>query len=1201
MKCSKCQFVNPDGFYFCGKCGCRLGVSSDLSGKEQSLDKKLERIQRYLPRALVEKILSQRDELEGEHRQVTIMFCDIKESTPLVDKLGPEKAFSFLNQILEILIYKTHEYEGTVNELRGDGILALFGAPYAIENAPQRALQSAIAIHREIERFNENVDYHSGLPLISLRIGINTGPVVVGSVGNDLRIKFTAVGNTINMAARMEQMAEPGTTYVTADTFKLTRTLFNFKSLGKKTVKGRETPLTVYEVLSGKEGADRFHFESEQMLHSEMLGRENELNRLVLQVSKAINGRGSVVNVIGEAGIGKTRLITELKKLDIIDQVSFIEGRSISIGRKLSYYPVINFFRHWVQIKSDDSEAVALRKLEQAVENVCPADSSEVFPFVATLMGMTLTGKHAERMKGIEGESLENLILKNVRTLLIRASQIKPLVIVVEDLHWADTSSIELLGSLYRLADTQQIVFINVFRPIDLKTGHKISEIIREKLPDDYMEIALTPLNETACRSFITRLLTLSYRLQNIIDQIIRRAGGNPFFIKEVVWSLIDEDAVVLKDGIFQPTDKIDTIAIPHTILDVLMARIDRLDVETQNLLKSASVIGQEFAYRILFEVADNIDNIDRKLSYLKEIELIRERKRMNELMYLFNHALVQEVAYDSILPIKKRNLHRKVAISIEKVFADQLNKYYGMLAYHYGKAESPKETEKYLIKAGEEALKSSASSEALHYYQAALDLYLKDYENVSDPEKIAVLEKNIALALYNKGQHVGIIDHFDKALDYYWGRLPKNRISAAFKFSSGFFHFLISIYLPFLKFRKSPTPLDNESFDLFFKKLKVLAITSPKNYFIESIYFYRRLTRFDLTKSELGVGMFAGASNLFSFTGISFSLSRKIIGLLKNRVDDDDIRSFIIYDFSDTLHKYMAGSWKNINDYDDTLVNRNLKIGEIYWTSQHYFWHAFPMLYQGKLDVANQLVNKLENLFDVYENDLSMLLKYLLNTSLLLEQHKFRTALTEINRGIEFGKRIIQGTIQIEMYSRKAHIYIMMGNIERAEKFLHLANEVRHEIDTVPWQLTDFFRSQFESDLYHLNASIKTGKNTDTFRYRKKADQSGKQFLKTTKKVAQFRTDSYRLRGVYYWLTNRQTKALKWWQKAIEEGESLDARIELSRVYFEIGKRLSEDISKHNQLNGITAEMYLKKAKALFEKMNLQWDLNQLSQLQKQ
>ena len=835
---------------------------------------------------------------------------------------------------------------------------------------------------------------------------------------------------------------------------------------------------------------------------------------------------GSVINIPGEAGIGKSRLIAELKKLDIIDQVSFLEGKAISIGRKLSYYPVINFLKQWAHIKTDDGEATALSKLELAVGSVCSEDLPEVLPFVATLMGMSLTGKYAERVKGIEGESLEKLILINVRMLLVKSSHVMPLVIVAEDLHWADTSSIELMGSLYRLAKTQKIVFINVFRPIDIKTGHRIAEIIREKLPDDYIEVALTPLNEMVCRAFITRLLTLSYRLQNVIDQIIRRSGGNPFFIKEVVWSLIDEGAVVLKEGVFLPTNKIDAIHIPHTLMDVLMARIDRLDVETQNLLKSAAVIGQEFLYRVLLETASRVGDIDERLSYLKVIELIRERKREGELKYLFNHALVQEVAYDSILPIKKMELHRKVAASIEKVFGDQLNNFYGMLAYHYGKADSPEETEKYLIKAGEEALKSSASSEALHYYQEALSLYQKNYGDVSDPEKIALLEKNIALALYNKGQHIGTVAHFDKALKYYWGASPESWISMVFKLSSGFFHFLISLYLPFLKFNKTPKQIDNESIDLFFKKLKVLAITNPKKYFIESMYFYRRLTRFDLTKCELGIGMFAGASNLFSFTGISFGLSRKIIDLLKDRVDKNDIKSFIIYDFSDTLHKYMAGDWENIKEYDDDLVDKNLSVGEIYWTSQHYFWHALPKLYQGNLEIPTLLVDKLKDLFDIYENATSMLLKYLLNTSLLVEHHKFHDALIEIDKGFEFGKKRIQGIIQTEMYSRKAHIYILMGDIELAEKYLNLANDVRGEVDTVPWQLTDFLRGQFECDLYRLEESIKISRKDEISQYRKKANKSGKQFLKATQKVAQFRTDSFKLRGSYYWLINRQKKS---------------------------------------------------------------------------
>jgi tetratricopeptide (TPR) repeat protein len=713
-----------------------------------------------------------------------------------------------------------------------------------------------------------------------------------------------------------------------------------------------------------------------------------------------------------------------------------------------------------------------------------------------------------------------------------------------------------------------------------------------------YVEIVVEPLDERMSEALIDNMLNISGLHHAVTGQIVQRASGNPFFIEEVVQSFIDEGAVVLKHGTFEVTEKIRTMAIPLTINDVLMSRIDRLEEKTRNLLKLASVIGRSFFYRILADVATTIEDIDSRLSYLKEFQIIRERRRMDELEYLFKHALAQEAAYESILFHKRKDRHIKVAHSIERVFSHRLHEFYGMLAYHYSRGENLDKAEEYLTKAGEEALKSSASNEALYYYQEALDLYLKQYGDAADPEKVAILEKNIALALYNKGQHVEAVEYFDKALNYYWGELPKHPVSAVFRFLSGFFHLLVSLYLPSLKFKKIPTHIDNESIDLFFKKLKILAIINPKRYFIESVYFYRRLTQFDLTKFELGIGMFAGASNLFSFTGISFGLSRKILDLLKGRVDKNDIKSFIIYDFSETLHKYMEGNWKTIKEYDDDLVNKNLSIGEIFWTSQHFFWHGCPKLYQGYLDVPKLLVNKLNDLFDVYENDLSMLLKYLLNASLLMESHKLHDALIKIDEGIEFGQRISQGTILIEMYSRKAHIHVLMGDIELAEKSLKLADKVRREIDTVPWQLTDFFRGQFEHDLYRLKESIRKGSKNGTSHYRKKANKSGKRLLKVTQKVAQYRTDSYKLRGVYYWLINKQKKALKWWQRAIEEGGRLDARLELSRSYFEIGKRLLEPGSKYKKLSGIKAEEYLEKARALFEEMDLQWDLDELDRV---
>jgi class 3 adenylate cyclase/tetratricopeptide (TPR) repeat protein len=1194
MKCPNCQFENPEGAKFCNECGHRLALTPEISSQTLSFEKRLEKIQQYLPDGLTEKILNQREKIEGERKQVTVMFCDMVGFTPLVDRIGPVEAYRVMDKIYEILIRQVHEYEGTVNQMTGDGVMALFGAPIALEDAPQRALWSALSIHREVARFS---DKNLEIGPFRMRIGVNTGPVVVGTLGRDLRVEFKAVGDTVNLASRMEGLADAGATYLTEETFKFTQGLFRFEALGKKVVKGKEKTIPVFKLLSGKEKVYRPRLGSERRIYSKMVGRNDHMDKLELQVMKAINGKGSIVNIIGEAGIGKSRLVAELKRREIIKKTNLFEGRAISIGRNLSFHPVIDFFKQWAKIREDDSEPTAFNKLEAIIRSLVPKAYGEILPFVATLMGMKLSGKHAKRIEGIEGEALEKLILKSLRDLLTRAAELNPLVIVIEDLHWADASSIELLESLFRLAETERILFINVFRPGFNETGERIVETITKKLSVYYVEIVIDPLDEKVSETLISNMLNIGELHHAIIGRIVQRVGGNPFFIEEIVRSFIDNGAIVLKDGSFQITEKINTMTIPITINDVLMARIDRLEEPTRDLVKVASVIGRNFFYRILKEVWEMFEDIDDRLSYLKEIQLIRERTRTEELEYLFKHALAQQAAYESILPHKQKELHMKVADSIEKVFDDRLHKYHGMLAYHYSRAENLEKAEEHLIKAGEEALKSSASNEALHYYQEALDLYLKKYGDSADPEKIAMLEKNIALAMYNRGQYEESVEYFDKALNYYWGESPKHPISEAFKFLSGFLHLLISLYLPFLKFRKMPTQRDNEAVDLFFKKLKAVAIINPKRYFIESFHFYKRLTKFDLTKFELGFGMFAGASSLFSFSGISFRLSRRILDLVRDRVDRADIKSFIIYDFSETLHNYLKGNWKTIKDVDDDLVDKNLSIGEIYWASQHIHWHGLPKIYQGSIDKPKLSVNRLNDIFEIYENDFSLMLKQLLKTGLLLETRKLHDALIEIEEGIEFGQKINSGLFLIHLFSCKAQIQILLGDIEEAERTLAHADNIRRKVDSVPWQLAHFHRSKLECDLYRLNESVRKGNKKESLEFRKKAIKSSKLLSKQSRKVAQHRTESYRLMGVYYWLVNEHKKALRLWNKSIKEGERLGARLELSRTYFEVGKRLLEAQSKYKTLNGIKAEEFFEKATILFNEMDLLWDLDELIQ----
>jgi predicted ATPase len=399
-----------------------------------------------------------------------------------------------------------------------------------------------------------------------MRIGINTGIVVTGTLGNDLRFEYKAVGDTVNLAARMEELAEPGTTYVTENTFKLVDGLLNFKALGQKDVKGKKDAVRIYKLLSANEGWHTPRLGFERKIYSTMMGRDLELEKLERLMSEAIDGNGSVVNIIGEAGIGKSRLIAEFKKSTLIKEVTFLEGRAISIGRNLSFHLVIDICRQWAQIRENDNEALAFRKLQAGVKRLFPEEFDDVLPFVATLMGMKLSGAYAERLSGIQGEALENLILKNVRNLIIKATELTPLVVVMEDLHWADTSSIMLLESLFRLVETQKILFINVFRPGYKETGDRISKSIREKVPKYVVNIELNPLSRRMSEALITDILDIRGLHHAVIKDMIHKTGGNPFFIEEIVRSLIYEQAIIVKDGIFQVTERIASVSMPNSI-----------------------------------------------------------------------------------------------------------------------------------------------------------------------------------------------------------------------------------------------------------------------------------------------------------------------------------------------------------------------------------------------------------------------------------------------------------------------------------------------------------------------------------------------------------------------------------------------------------------------------------------------------------
>ncbi|OQW99536.1 MAG: hypothetical protein BWK74_01950, partial [Desulfobacteraceae bacterium A6] len=1047
------------------------------------------------------------------------------------------------------------------------------------------------AIQKTLEEYGERVNRIHGIDF-KMRIGLNSGSVVVGAIGDDLRMDYTAQGDTANLAARMESSAQPGTVLVAEATYRLVADAFEFESMDKIPVKGKEKPVAVYRL---KDKAFKARARSEREVYSEMVGRDQELARLELQILKAVNGEGSVVNVVGEAGIGKSRLMAELKKRDVVKRVMLLEGRAISMGKNLSFYPIIALLKNWARIREDDGEAAAMNKLQEAIRRVSADEADEIFPFVGTLMGMKLSGKYAERIKGIEGEALEKLIFKNVRELLIRSTEIIPVVIVIEDLHWADTSSLLLIDALYRLSRSQKIVFINVFRPGYWDSADKNPGNLKDRMTDlSLVELVLQPLDPQNSETLINNMLNIKGLHHGIKTRIIERAGGNPFFIEEVVRALIDEGAVIAKDGGFEVTDKIHSVVIPPTINDVLMARIDRLDEESRNVIKVASVIGRSFFYRILADVISRVEGLDDKLEYLKQIQLIRERMQMNELEYLFKHALAQEAAYESTLLQQRKQLHLKVAESIERLFSERLHEFYGILALHYSRADNQEKAEEYIIKAGEEALRSSASSEAITYFLQALQFYAGKHGQTADPEKLAGFEKNLALAYHSRGQFREAVYYIDKVLMRWGRRPPGNRVSRMVKCVIDLLTILMRLYLPWTGRKKIADKRVNDYFDLAKLKFRDMLFFNQETLVTASIGLIRESFQYHPAYLDFAAESHLTLGTVFAAAGW-LMLTDRVLDVAPKVVEDPDIGD-ITHQMGISVIYLCSGKWAEMPEYDKLILKAGAENGSFWDVGAYLTAQGEYKVYQGNFSQAREILD--DFIFVEEKYGYLIFAKYLLYTELFIISRLLLQAQNMANDLISFSVKMGQ-IDDLQGYGWRAVAQVLMKDINGARDSLEQAEQCRRKHSFwMPWYLSSSLLGQFLLDLHLLEEAIGGGSMSLISKQAKVTRTSGRRAVQNADKYALPRTWNYRLMGEYYWLVGKQRKAFHWFDKSIKEGERLGARPDLSRTYMEVGKRLQEPHSRFKELNGISASEYLSKAETLFREMDLQWDLDQLKRV---
>src|SRR5438309_900378 len=727
MNCPRCRHEVPSGAKFCPECGAALPAGCVRCGRELPPSAKFcpecgqpaslapgptaarfESPVDYTPKHLAEKILGSKDALEGERKQVTVLFADLKGSTELLADRDPEDAQRLLDPVLEQMMEAVHRYEGTVNQVMGDGIMALFGAPLAHEDHAVRACYAALRMQETLKRHAEEVRRTLGVP-VHVRVGLNAGEVVVRSIGNDLHMDYTAVGQTTHLAARMEQMAMPGSILVPADVLALVEGYVLLRSLGPRPVKGLDKPLEVYEVVGASPIRSRLHAAAARGL-TRFVGRDPELQQLALARDRSRAGTGQLVAVVGEPGVGKSRLYWEFSRSHLTDGWLVLESASVSYGKATPYLPVIDLLRMYFKVEERDEPRVVREKVTGKLLTL-DETLRDALPALLALLGTPAGDRQWDALGAAERRQR---ILDAIKRFVLRESRVQPVALLFEDLHWIDSETQALLDSLVESPPTARVLLLVNYRP-EYQHGWGGKTY--------YTQLRIDPLAAESAAALLDALLGAGRPLEPLKRLLLDRTEGNPFFLEESVRTLVETGVVAGERGSFRLAKGLDTIQVPATVQAVLAARIDRLPPPIKHLLQSAAVIGKTVALTLLETVAETTAlELRRGLAQLQAAEFLYETSLFPELEYTFKHALTLEVAYQSLLRERRRLLHAGVLAALEARERGHAPESVEVLAHHAVRGEVWTSAAPYLYRAGAKAQAEARYGTAVTFYEASVD-----------------------------------------------------------------------------------------------------------------------------------------------------------------------------------------------------------------------------------------------------------------------------------------------------------------------------------------------------------------------------------------------------------------------------------------------------------------------------------------------
>ena len=745
MKCPKCQHENSEDAKFCEACAAPLGrlcpnCASPVSATakfcsqcghplSQGADSaRYSSPRNYTPQHLVDKILTTRAALEGERKQVTVLFADIKGSMEAITDRDLEDAQKLLHAVVERMIEAVHRYEGTVNSVMGDGIMALFGAPLAHEDHAVRACYAALRMQESIARYSQEVQRNQGVPIM-VRVGVNSGEIVISAIGNDLHMEYTVVGQTVHLASRMEQMAKPGSVITTADTHRLAEGYIAMKSLGPVPVKGLVEPVEIYEVTGGGTARTRLQAAVGRGL-TRFVGRDVELEQLRRAQQLASQGHSQIVAIVGQAGVGKSRLMHEFIHSAHTGGWLVSESNSTSYGHATPYLPIVELLRDYFKIDAEEDKQVIREKVQGKILTLNPSLQDAILPVLDLLEA--LDDDHPFR--SLDPQQHRQNTYQAITRLLLSETRVQPVVAIFEDLHWYDSLTLGLLNELVVRAQGSRLLLVVAYRP-------EYRDEWRNR--PNYRQLHLDPLASENLAALLQALLGSNPNLQILKNFLMQRASGNPFFVEEIVRALVDTGVIAGTRSNYHLAKPFMSHEIPPTVQAVLAARIDALPAAEKRLLQDASVIGRDVLFALLHSISGlPEDELRALLDDVQASEFLYATQLFPDLQYTFTHSLTHDVTYNGVLIERRREIHARIVEAIEKLYAGRLGEQIERLAHHAARGDLKEKAVHYLRQCGAKAAARSALSDAKACFEQALDIL----ETL--PETHATLEQGFEIRL---------------------------------------------------------------------------------------------------------------------------------------------------------------------------------------------------------------------------------------------------------------------------------------------------------------------------------------------------------------------------------------------------------------------------------------------------------------------